>query len=136
MIISIVKNTVFRIKHFIFFSFFLSETKCEHGFWTGARRIGQSLTFYWRDNTRLDRNSNYWTPGQPDFAEGKERCVEMRKPDPHYGRLNDHHCSVRKEYICQSMYNSFCFIQNHVLSNFKVCDLHPNANDIVCDNTA
>ena len=86
------------------FYIFHKAPSCESGFWIGAKRNLPSQDYHWRDETRLSWDDSYWSPGEPTFEE-KAECVEMRRGTGFEGKLNDHHCNIEKDYICQGNVN-------------------------------
>ncbi|XP_026098931.1 uncharacterized protein LOC113069993 isoform X2 [Carassius auratus] len=81
---------------------FVTSTAKPQEYWTGLtdQNTGQ---WRWADETPYTMNKIEWSPGQPDdwkdhgLGEEGEDCVHITA----YGLLNDAHCSIKMNYICE-----------------------------------
>ncbi|XP_053271828.1 asialoglycoprotein receptor 1 isoform X1 [Pleuronectes platessa] len=71
-------------------------------FWVGLSDWRTGM-WEWVDQTPYSMDSRQWRPGQPDnwtghrLGPGGEDCAHLHRD----GRLNDQHCSIKMQYICQ-----------------------------------
>ncbi|XP_070537336.1 C-type mannose receptor 2-like [Ptychodera flava] len=69
--------------------------------WIGLREYEASSVYSWSDGTPLDYT--FWSPNEPNDANGEEQCVEMRAHD---GMWNDNNCGDRLSFVCKKDFGS------------------------------
>ncbi|MBN3311072.1 MRC1 protein, partial [Amia calva] len=72
-----------------------------------VRKRGQDSVFWiglfnepWKWSSGAAYYFHQWNYGQPNFYEGKQKCVEMFFSDLGQGRWNDQNCAERRPFLC------------------------------------
>ncbi|KAE8619569.1 hypothetical protein XENTR_v10009859, partial [Xenopus tropicalis] len=63
--------------------------------WIGLSRAASGVN-KWKWINGVDLTYTYWIQGEPNNAQNKENCVEIRKE-----RWNDNVCNVKNRYVCK-----------------------------------
>lgn len=65
-------------------------------FWTSGNDLGEEGKYVWASSGQKITFKNF-LPGQPDNANAKEHCLELRNG----GLWNDMVCDVKQFFVCQ-----------------------------------
>ena len=68
-------------------------------FWIGGtHKTTKNLWIWDSSKTQITSSWSAWAPGQPDYTNGIEDCLEFRFS---YKAWNDAPCDVQQKYICE-----------------------------------